>query len=206
MFSCLTRVASVLGIVLVQSLANATASPAIGTLAATQDCVIAGPAQARITIEEFSDFECPYCAKGAKTIKEILKKYPGQVRLIFRNLPLSSHLPNSLVAAKAMAAICQMDPKKAFSFQEEIFSHQDRLMHDGQAYVSEVAQQLAVDESELRKVMESAEVATQIQLDRQLADAHAFRGTPSFMIGNEPVVGSLPLAEFSRVIDRQLGQ
>ena len=58
-----------------------------------------GPADAKVTIVEYSDFECPYCGRGYQTVKEVMKAYPTQVRLVFKHLPLDFH-PKALPAAK----------------------------------------------------------------------------------------------------------
>src|SRR4051812_23831452 len=85
-------------------------------------CTIEGDPKAQITIQEFSDFECPYCAKGAETMSQIIKKYPGKVRLVFRNMPLPMHA-HALVAAKVFTAICLQGDALGDAFQKTIFSN-----------------------------------------------------------------------------------
>ena len=182
-----------------------SATSLAGVTAASSGCTIAGSAGATLTIEEFSDFECPYCAKGSNTMKEVLKNYSGKVNLVFRNLPLSAH-QHSLAAAKAFSAVCLQSPEMAYSFQKEIFKHQDKLTSEGAPYLYEVAESLGVDLPQMKSDMNGEVVAKSIAEDQRLAASHNFKGTPSFMIGTEALVGAQPYDEFKKIIDRQLGQ
>ena len=170
----------------------------------SEGCVLAGPAQAPVTIEEYADLECGYCAKGAKTMRKVLRDYPGQVKLIFRNMPLPFHSA-ALVAAKALTAVCLQDSALAYAFQAEVFHHQRRLEREGESYLYETADQLGVDVDQMKTDMAGPVVAQSISDDQQLAAAHGFKGTPSFMIGNESIVGAVPYSEIKAAIDRQLG-
>jgi protein-disulfide isomerase len=79
--------------------------------------MIAGLANAPVTIEEFADFECKYCVRGSNTTREVLKNYAGKVNLVFRNMPLPAH-QNALIAAKAFSAVCLQSPSLAYSYQK----------------------------------------------------------------------------------------
>ena len=162
---------------------------------------IAGPANAPVTIEEFVDFECGYCARGANTMKEILKNYPDKVRLVLRSFPVHE---GAVVAAKAFVAVSMQSSSLAYSFQESLFNHQEELREKGEPFLYELAQKLGVDVTQMKTDMNSAAVERSLAEDRSAADAHNFKGTPSFMIGTEPVQGALPYVEIKKIIDRQL--
>jgi len=168
-------------------------------------CFIAGPANAAVTIEEFADFECKYCAKGSRTMREVLKNYAGKVNLVFRNMPLASH-SNALAAAKAFSAVCLQSSSLAYSFQKELFDNQEKLAKEGEGFLYEAAEKLGVNVAQMKSDMNGEIVAKSISEDQQLAQSHNFKGTPSFMIGLESVVGALDYDEIKKLIDKQLAQ
>ena len=168
-------------------------------------CVIAGSGNAPLTIEEYADFECPYCARGSNTMKEVLKNYPGKIKLVFRNMPLPAHT-NAYAAAKAFSAVCLQSPSLAYSFQKELFDNQDKLVVQGESFLYETAEKLGANVSQMKLDMNGETVTHSIAEDQKLADSHHFKGTPSFMIGTEPVTGSHPYDEIKKIVDQQLGQ
>jgi protein-disulfide isomerase len=170
---------------------------------ASGGCVIAGPENAPVTIEEFSDFECPYCAKGAFTMKQVLKDYDGKVKLVFRNMPLEFH-KNATLASQAFTAVWLQSPSLAHSFYTKIFENQDRLGKEGEKFLVEMAEDVGADVVQMKTDMKGSKVAQILAEDKALAESLKFRGTPSFRIGTETVVGSVPYDDFKKVIDRQL--
>lgn len=168
-------------------------------------CVIAGSTTAPIIIEEYADFECKYCVRGSKIMREVLKNYPGKIKLVFRNMPLPAH-PNADAAAKAFSAVCLQSSSLAEAYQREIFDNQDKLITQGESFLYQTAEKLGADVSQMKVDMKSEIVAQSMAEDQRLADAHNFKGTPSFMIGTESIVGALPYVEIKKIIDKQLGQ
>lgn len=171
----------------------------------TDGCVVAGPDNAAVTIEEFADFECSYCVRGSNTMKDVLKDYAGKVKLVFRNMPLPAH-PTAMIAAQAFAAVCLQSPTLAYAYQAALFENQDKFVSEGEPYLYSLAQKLGVDVDQMKTDMNGDQVAKSIARDNQLAQAHNFKGTPSFMIGTEPVQGAYPYDQIKSIIDKQLGQ
>jgi len=170
---------------------------------AGEGCVIAGPANAPITIEEYADFECVYCAKGAEAMKKVLQDYQGKVKLVLRNMPLSAH-PHAASAAKAFVAVWLQNPSVAYNFQETLFTNQSRLQNEGEEFLIEAAKSLGVDIDRMKTDMQGDEVQKILAEDAALAKGYGFRGTPSFRIGSESVLGSRPYSEIKTIIDRQM--
>jgi protein-disulfide isomerase len=168
-------------------------------------CIIAGSDSAPITIQEFSDFECPYCARGAEAMQEVLKNYPGKIKLVFRNMPLSFH-KNALTAAKAFRAVCLQSADLANLYQQELFENQDKLASQGDIFLEQVAAKIGVDVQKMKVDMNSDEVAKSIAQDQKLAKSLKFTGTPSFLIGQEKLVGARPYEDFKKIIEKQLNQ
>jgi protein-disulfide isomerase len=191
-----------LSVLILSSFLSAWASAA--ALRFSGGMAIAGPDSAPVTIQEFADFLCPYCASGANVIKQILEAYPTQVRLVFRNSPLPSHGELAQEAARAMVAVWMQRPDLAYAFQEETFRHQPELNRDGGKYLDELAGHLGINVSQMRQDILGPQVEASLVEDHRQFEAHDFRGTPSFVIGDEEVQGTRSFEEFKKIIDRQL--
>lgn len=166
---------------------------------------IMGPKDAKITIVEYSDFECPYCSRGFNTVKQVLKEYPTQVRVLFKHMPLDFH-PKAMPAAKYFEAIAKQDGAKAIKFHDEIFSNQDKLRSDGEAFLKKVATGLGVNMAKLTKDLASEEVQKRIQGDIDEAKSFEFSGTPGFIINGVSLKGAYPFSEFKTIIDKHLAK
>jgi protein-disulfide isomerase len=165
--------------------------------------VVFGPKNAKITIVEYSDFECPYCSRGYQTVKQVLKSYPKDVRIVFKHLPLDFH-PKALPAAKYFEGIALQDHGKAEKFHDAIFQNQDRLKKDGEAFMKSTAKNLGVDMKKLETDMGSETVMTRINADVEEAKKFQISGTPGFIINGVSLRGAYPYEEFKQIIDRHL--
>lgn len=160
--------------------------------------LIRGEKNAPITIVEYSDFECPYCARSKQTIAELNNKYPGKIRFVFKHLPLSFH-PHALISAKYYEAISLQSPQKAFEFHDQIFSNQHSLKQ-GEAFLTRIAKDLKVDMTRLKKDLHSPKVIAKIDHDISEARKFNFEGTPGFLINGVPVRGAVPAQHFENII------
>lgn len=167
-------------------------------------CHIAGPDNAKLTIEEYADFECPFCARGASTMKQALKDYKGKIKLVYRNLPLPFHT-HAKIAAQAFAAVCLQSPSLAGTFANELFENQSELQEKGEVFLEEVAQKIGVDVDKMKSDMNGPEVEKSLADDQVAAKSHSFQGTPSFLIGKTAITGALPYMEIKQAIDKELG-
>ena len=164
-----------------------------------------GPKTAKVTIVEYSDFECPYCSRGYNTMKEVLKDYPTDVRVLFKHLPLDFH-PKALPAAKYFEAIAMQDHAKAIQFHDAIFQNQEKLRKDGDDYMKKVAKDLGINMKKLEKDLEAPEVMARIQADIDEAKSFEISGTPGFIINGVSLRGAYPFSEFKAIIDKHLGR
>lgn len=164
-----------------------------------------GKKDAKVTIVEFSDFECPYCSRGFHTAKEVLKEYPNDVRILFKHLPLDFH-PKALPAAKYFEAIAIQDGEKAIKYHDTIFSNQDKLRSEGEAYMKSVAKSLGVNMKKLETDVASEAVMKKIQADIDEARGFEISGTPGFIINGVSLRGAYPFSEFKSIIDKHLGK
>ncbi len=166
--------------------------------------VFFGNKSAKITIVEYSDFQCPYCSKAnAQSIHPLMQQYPNDVRVLFKHLPLDFH-PKALPAAKVYEAISLQGHDKAQKFHDEVFKDQKALNERGEAFLMDIAKKLGADIKKLEKDMESETVTKRIQED--IAEAQEFRisGTPGFIINGVSLRGAYPIQNFKEIIDRHL--
>ena len=157
-----------------------------------------GNKNAPITIVEYSDFQCGYCAKAVKTMKKVLKNYPDKVRILYKHKPL---FPGSAKAAEYYEAIGMQDSKKARDFHDMVFERKGEIKN-GEKFLKELAKKLKVDMSKLEKDLNL--VADIVQSDAKEAEKFGFTGTPGFLVGGISLPGAMPYSEFKRIVDRHL--
>lgn len=170
-----------------------------------EDRVIFGKKDAKVTIVEYSDFECPYCSKGFQTIKQVMNEYPNDVRIIFKHLPLDFH-PQAMPSAKYFEAIARQGADKAEKFHDSIFENQGELRTKGEEFLKNAAKKLGVDMKKLDKDLKDPSLMTRITADMEEAKKFNFSGTPGFLINGVSLRGAYPFPEFKTIIDRHLGK
>lgn len=158
-----------------------------------------GNKDAPITLVEYSDFECPFCARGFNTVQELMKKYEGKIRFVYKHLPLSFH-PQAMPASQYYEAIRLQDPKKAWEFHDRIYKDQ-RKLQNGEAFLKSIAKDLKVDMKKLEKDIKSEAVQKRIDADMAEAAKFGFQGTPGFLLNGVPVKGAYPTSHFEGLVD-----
>lgn len=161
--------------------------------------IIRGVKKAPITIVEYSDFECPYCAHGFNTVIDILKKYKGKVTFVYKHLPLGFH-KSANISARYYEAIGMQSSAKAIKFHDEIYENQKKL-RNGEKFLKSIAKKLKVNMSKLAKDLKSDKIQKIIDGDKDEAAKFGMQGTPGFLINGIPVRGALPTNEFVKIIN-----
>ena len=158
-----------------------------------------GPANAPITIVEFSDYQCPYCRRWHEQVYEpLLSAYPGKIKMVYRHLPLTSIHPDAFAAAEA--AMCAGDQDAYWPYHEKLFSSEALGM---QTYV-QYAQDLSLDMDAFQACMTENKFKEAIEADSDFAVDLGIRSTPTFFINGLAIVGAQPLDVFKQVIDKEL--
>lgn len=157
-----------------------------------------GPADAAITLVEFSDFQCPYCAKAIKELDAILHAYPNHVKLIFKEYPLDSH-GQALLAAEAALAANQQG--KFWEMHDMMFANRTNLARPA---LLAMAGRIGMDMKRFTSDLDSA--ATRKAVERDIADGDkaGVEGTPTVFIDGQRYNGSLALEPFKKVLDAEL--
>ena len=158
-----------------------------------------GPADAPITVVEFSDFQCPYCRRWhEETYEPLLAAYPGKIKIVYRHLPLVSIHPDAFSAAEA--AMCAGDQNVFWQYHDMLFSG-DSL---GTAVYEQYARELSLDIPTFTDCIASHKFQQVIQEDSDFAVNLGVRSTPTFFVNGLAIVGAQPLDVFKQLIDKEL--
>jgi len=162
------------------------------------DDPVRGPADAPVTIVEFSDFQCPYCARVQESLKKLLERYPTQVRLVFKNSPLPIH---SRAKAAAEAALCADEQGKFWEMHDWLFAHQKDL---SDASLEAAAKDVGLDAAKFKACVgghkELQRMNAQLKQARQLG----VNGTPTFFIDGRMLRGAQPYEALERAVQEEL--
>jgi protein-disulfide isomerase len=164
----------------------------------TQGAPVTGPAYARITLVEFSDFQCPYCSKAAVQIAEILKAYPKDVKLIFKQYPLDSH-PQARISAQAALAAHQQG--KFWQLHDLMFANRTKLSRTA---IVAWAQQIGLDMKRFNADLDSIAIKKTLEKDIVDGDNAGVEGTPTIYIDGQRYNGDLDLTAIKPVLDKKL--
>ena len=157
-----------------------------------------GPEGARITLVEFSDFECPYCALAVKEVANIMAAYPNQVKLIYKQFPLTMHPHAALAAAASLAANSQ---GKFWEMHDLLFSNFRKLTRDS---ILAWAQQLNLDMDKFKADLDSGKYQPVIKKDLADGEAAGVYGTPAFFINGKHYNGPMTMELLKPILDAEL--
>lgn len=160
-----------------------------------------GPANAPITIVEFSEFQCPFCKRTRPTLKKVMETYSGKVRYVFRDFPLSFHKE---ARDAATAANCAHEQKKYWEFNEKLFENQDKL---GDELYQQTAKELSLDMAAFDKCFADKKKANvEIDNDQNQGQDVGVSGTPAYFINGKFLSGAQPFEAFKEIIDEELAK
>jgi protein-disulfide isomerase len=157
-----------------------------------------GDPKAPITIVEFSDYECTFCAQAEPTVKRILEAYPGKVRLVLETYPLSIH-PNAPKASEA--ALCAGEQQRYWDMHDLLFANQNALKVDD---LKGYARRLGLDAGRFDACLDSGRMGAAVESGRKAGDKLGINSTPTFFVDGRPFVGARTFETFQEVIDYTL--
>jgi ankyrin repeat protein/predicted DsbA family dithiol-disulfide isomerase len=167
--------------------------------------IVRGNPKAAITIFEYTDFQCPYCRQGARTMDEVMARYEGQVRLIVKHLPLPLLHPMAMSCALYFEAISMQGGDKAWGFYDRIFDDQ-RALAEGEPYLQKVATGLGLDMTKLEQDLRNPSTQGRVAADLKESERYKFDGVPAFVVNGRVIEGAQPAEKFFEVIDASLHQ
>ncbi len=161
------------------------------------DSFAKGPKDAKVTIVEFSDFQCPFCSRSTGLINDLLKAYPDDLQVVYKNFPLSFH-KQAMPAAKA--AIAAGKQGKFWEMHDMIFENYRTLADDK---YPEYAEAIGIDVVQFKADMEDKSTQDLISAEMRQASKAGVRGTPTFFInGKKPQGRSLEI--YKSIIDAEI--
>jgi len=157
-----------------------------------------GPADAAVTWVVYSDFECPFCGRIARSVHALRERHPSQLRVVFKHMPLPFH-PNARPAAAAAEAAGAQG--KFWEMHDRLFEHQKRLSPQD---LLDHAVALGLDLSRFKADLEAG--AFNAKIDAHVSEAARFgvRGTPHSFVNGRPVRGAQPTEVFAKIIEEEL--
>lgn len=164
----------------------------------TDDDPVRGPKDAPITIVEFSEYQCPFCARVTPTLKALEQKYAGKVRVVYKDFPLQNHLQ---APKAAEAAHCAGDQGKYWELHDRMFANQQQLQVPE---LKKHAAALGLDQAAFDQCLDSGKHAARIQEDIALGNAMGVSSTPTLYINGRVVTGAQPQPVFESIIDEEL--
>jgi protein-disulfide isomerase len=163
-----------------------------------------GSASAPVTIQLFSDFQCPFCARLKPTLEAVLAAYPGRVRVVWRNYPLPFHADARPAAEAALEAQAQGGDSLFWQMHEKLFENPRAL---DRASLERHARELGLDVARFRQALDDHRHAAAIDADIAAADSTGLSmGTPTCFVNGRAIQGAQPLDAFRTAIDRALAR
>lgn len=165
----------------------------------TPDDLAEGDANAPVTVVEFSDFQCPFCAQAAPTLARIRSTYGKQVRFVWKDLPLTAIHPQAFKASEA--GWCANEQGKFWNYHDHLFANRGALEP---ANLKKYAAEMKLDTAKFDACLDSSKYSERVRQSMNMASTLGVTSTPSTFVNGRLVSGAQPYAEFAAVIDDEL--
>jgi predicted DsbA family dithiol-disulfide isomerase len=160
-----------------------------------------GPADATVTIVEFSDFQCPFCSRVLPALEELMERYPQDVRIVYRHMPLDRIHSRARPAAEA--SLCAEDQGKFWAYHDLLFANARTL---GDADLKRFAQEADLDVDAFEQCVSDRTFQAAVEKDVQAARAIGVTGTPAFVVNGVVLSGAMPVEKFVPIIDEAIAR
>lgn len=162
---------------------------------------VKGADKAKVTIVEFSDFQCPFCSKAYSTINEVAENYKKDVRIVYKNLPLGMHQQALPAAVFARAVKNIYGDEKFFQAASKLYSNQNSWKSDHMAKFESYAEEIGCDWNKVKAEMAKSETEAEVKADIVEAGSHNIRSVPMFFVNGKKVSGAKPKDYFESMIE-----
>lgn len=177
-----------------------TLEPPRTTVDIAEDNPASGAKNAAVTIVEFSDYQCPFCARVTPTMAKVMDAYGGKVRRVFKDFPLPNH-PQAPKAAEA--ARCAGDQGKYWEMHDRLFANQGALQVSD---LKQAAASLGLNQAEFDQCLDSGKWTAKVQADLAQGEKLGVNSTPTVFINGRALIGAQPFEQFKQVIDEELAR
>lgn len=162
-----------------------------------------GAANAKVVIQQIGDYQCPFCARVEPTLAELLKAYPGKIKIVWRDKPLPFHTDAPLAAEAAREAYAQKGNEGWGKMHDLLFANAQALKRSD---LDGYAAQLGLDRAMFARALDNHTHKATIDADDKAVSDAGVSGTPAFFIGPFFISGAQPLSKFRRAVDRALAE
>ena len=173
----------------------------------TDGAAALGTAGAPVVIVVFSDFQCGYCKKEAETLRaELIKTYPKEVRLYFKDYPLEAIHPWAKIAAVGGRCVFRQDPAKFWDYHDAMFADQEKITAQSvKGKIREIAKSKQLDEAKLETCL--AEKSAEAEIAKSIVEAKdlGVQSTPTLFINGRSIPGTVPWPNLKQIIDLEIG-
>jgi protein-disulfide isomerase len=159
---------------------------------------VRGPARARVTIVEFSDFQCPFCSKAVSETKAIMRQFPNDIKLVFKQFPLDDHAQAEFGAEAALAAQAQ---GKFWEMHDLMYAGYPNL---SRATVLGYARKLGLDMKRFTAEVDSHKYKARVDAEEQEGEEAGVGGTPTFFINGKKLNDTFDVATIAPLIRQEL--
>ncbi len=159
-----------------------------------------GPEDAKVTVIEFSDFQCPYCQRFAtQTLPQLRQAYGDKIRFVYRDFPLSAIHQYAMGAAEA--AECANEQGKFWEYSDQLWANQAALqVTDLKSYAGKIG----LDQAQFDACLDGHKYVADVQANVADGNKVQVQGTPTFFVNGRRLIGALPFAQFQQAIDAAL--
>lgn len=161
---------------------------------------ITGKKNAKVTVVEYSDFQCPFCERAYPTMKQLVQEYGDRISVEFRHFPLSFH---PFAAKAAEASECAAEQGKFWQFHDYAFEHQTALSFDA---LKQWAGAIGLNTSKFNTCLDSGKYAAKVAAQQAEGEQLGVNGTPTAFINGKSVVGAQPYEVFKQAVEDALKQ
>jgi|CZKU01.1.fsa_nt_gi protein-disulfide isomerase len=168
-----------------------------------------GSADAKVTIHEWSDFQCPFCGRVEPTVSQILKEYGGKVRIVWHDFPLPMHENAAMASEAGREAYKQKGSSAFFAIHDKMFSNQQQLKRED---LDGYAHDMNLDMDRWKSALDGSAHSAEIDADKKAANEDGIAGTPAFLVVPAKsaqgyfINGAQPYSKFHKVIERAIAE
>jgi protein-disulfide isomerase len=162
-----------------------------------------GGDKAKVVIQEWSDFQCPFCGRVEGTVQQITKEYGDKVKFVWRDKPLPMHPDAPLAAQAAREALKQKGPDGFWKMHDKMFANQQKIKRED---LEGYAKEIGLDMDKFKNAMDQQPYKAAIEVDDKAGTDIGISGTPAFLINGYYISGAQPYSKFKKLIDRALSE
>lgn len=168
-----------------------------------------GNPEAKVTVVEFSDFQCPACGTAFPATQQVFEQYKDRIRFVYRHFPLTGLHPFAISAAEASE--CASDQQQFWEMHDALFQQQSnwtatQSLDQAKQNIRAIAQQLGLTMQSFDQCLSSRQKLSKVQEDMDAAIRFSVNSTPTFFINGKKVTGAIPVEQFSQEIEAALAK